>query len=85
MKPSDEHLAQVERLEAEIRSAFAHRRYPADDRIVSENSQEDDDIGKSFCGRDWRDLYFEKLEYHHGDLPFFTTEAYCFYLPAYLT
>ena len=85
MKPSDEHSAQIERLKSEIRSAFAHRRCPGDNRIVSGDSQEYGDIRRSFCGRDWRDLYFEKLEYHHDDMPFFTTEAYCLCLPACLT
>ncbi|NDJ74695.1 MAG: hypothetical protein GYB65_00435 [Chloroflexi bacterium] len=79
--------AETRKLVERIKAAFASCKYPGDDQLVTNTSDEDLEsvqIANAFRGKTWEDISLEMLEYHRGDLIFFTPEAFCHYLPAYL-
>lgn len=70
---------------AQISEAFSQRPYPGDDRII-DNYENLDSINvlRQFKGVRWQDVPARVIDYNYGSLPSFTTEAFCYYLPAYL-
>jgi hypothetical protein len=79
-----------EPIKARVRAAFANGKYPGDDRL--RGSDEGDEpflLEQEFRGKtDWQSLDPVFLD-HAPDgfssaLSFFSDEAFCFYLPAYL-
>jgi hypothetical protein len=68
-----------------IRTAFAERLYPGDDRLCgSEYGDEPAEYALEFSGLDWQTLHPEFLSYHHAALSFFTDEGFACFLPAFL-
>lgn len=76
-----------------IRSAFAHRPYPGDNKIAVTNERYPDyeghQVANFFKGRDWRRVALETLlnEYQgdpHATMSFMFDEGFCYYLPAFL-
>ncbi len=72
----------AEELTQLIEAAFAETAYPGDERLVSESC--DLEVAAAFRGRHWRELPLDMLARYHEALFFFTPEAYCYYLPAFL-
>jgi hypothetical protein len=68
----------------QIRAAFHDRPYPGDDNLVDVDDLEGIDIRRDFKGRRWEEVPPGVIERNHDSLPLFTTEAFCYYLPAYL-
>jgi hypothetical protein len=75
---------QKESLEDQIRSAFEAVEYPGDECLVSENYGEYLDVRRDFRQRHWKAITERMLERNSSSLAFMTTEAFRFYLPAYL-
>ncbi len=74
----------LQRLKEEIEGAFRDIPYPGDDNIAANKRDEYlEDLAK-FKGKHWRDLTFEFLVPFGSHTAFFTTEAFRFYLPAFL-
>jgi hypothetical protein len=70
-----------------IENVFSNLEYPGDENLVYDNSDKYVDVAETkvnFCGKHWRELSIDTINYHRDDLPFFTPEAFCFYLPAFL-
>ena len=80
----------TEVLKQKIRDAFLHGSYPGDSRLRdSYEGEEPDRLEAEFKGKtDWRDLdaqFIDQAPDGYGSaLSFFSAEAFCFYLPAYL-
>jgi uncharacterized protein DUF6714 len=74
-----------EKLIREIEQAFADIEYPGDDKIVPVLNQMDYwRLSNDFKGTDWKAIDPDILVKHVYDLPLLTSEAFRFYLPAYL-
>lgn len=72
-------------VKAEIEKAFADVPYPGDDRIAySTTAFECPEINADFRGKHWKEVPREVLQYHHDDLPLFSSAGCQYYLPAYL-
>jgi len=79
-----EHRKKLKQLKEDIIEAFKDVPYPGDDNIAANKRDEYlEDLAK-FKGKHWRDLTFEFLVPFGSDTVFFTTEAFRFYLPAFL-
>jgi hypothetical protein len=81
-------MTREESLKRQIESAFTDTKYPGDNNIVPYNIDcysEYSEVKDAFLGKDWResspDLILDNS--YHG-FNFFTKEARCFYLPAYM-
>jgi hypothetical protein len=75
------------RLVQDIENAFTNSSYPGDDNLVYDNTTKYWDVYKTkqdFLGKHWKDLSIDTINNHRDDLPAFTIEAFCFYLPAFL-
>lgn len=71
----------------EIEDAFSNTSYPGDDNLVYDNTDLYADVADTktdFLGRHWKELSIDTINRHRDDLPFFTPEAFHFYLPAFL-
>src|SRR5688500_17074375 len=66
-----------------IERAWRDARYPGDDQICTP-TYDDEGVGAYFRGRSWQGHAVSALRYHSVGLSFFTPEAFCYYLPAYL-
>lgn len=72
------------RLEDQIRAAFADASHPGDAGVVAP-TYDDEGVGAAFAGKhDWAALSSEFLDQQAVALAFFSDDALCFYLPAYL-
>ncbi len=72
------------RLVAQIESAFADTPRPKD-REISVPTYDDEGTAAYFRGRSWRSGHtVEALRWHEASLCFFTTEAFRYFLPAYM-
>jgi hypothetical protein len=81
----EERKERLQRLKDEIERAFRDIPYPGDDNIAFNKRDEDLERLAEFKGKHWKDLTFEFLvPSHYSSMTFFTTEAFQFYLPAYL-
>lgn len=75
----------MKKLETQIREAFRDRAYPGDDNLVDGDDLERIDIRRDFKGWRWEKVPPAIIEHNYSSLYFFTPEAFCYYLPAYLT
>jgi len=84
----------AEEIREEIRTAFAERPYPGDDRIALSQpgfpDYEGEAVGRFFRGKDWREITVESiLEDRELDLNafvfFLTADGFVYYLPALLS
>lgn len=66
-----------------IERAWQHSTPPARNRI-STPTYDDEGVAAYFQGRSWQGHDVESLRYHSVGLSFFTAEAFCYYLPAYM-
>jgi hypothetical protein len=76
-------------LMTQIERAFAGVPYPGDDQLCQGagaqlEGTEEANIAAVFRGRHWRDVPLEDLARYSATLSFLTSEAFRFYLPAYL-
>ena len=70
-----------------INEAFSQASYPGDSMLVVNQSGKHPDyqaVYKAFKGKHWRDISIDTLRYHYDDFFLMTSEAYRFYLPAYM-
>lgn len=70
-----------------ISKRFHETAYPGDEHIVYDNSGqilECVDIKAAFHGKAWKKIPWQLLVEQNSGLSFFTPEAFCYYLPAYL-
>ena len=71
-----------------LEDAFKNIVFPGDDKLLAPDSFDDNDIvdfkQDTFWKTDWRLIPEEVIDLNHQSLPFFSPEAYRFYLPAYL-
>lgn len=68
-----------------IESAFAGVSYPGDERITDHKGcLECQEIAAYFRGTSWRDHTIEKLWEHRTALSLFTSEAFHYFLPAFM-
>jgi len=74
----------LQQLKDEIECAFQDIPYPGDDNIAANKRDEYLERLAEFKGKHWKDLTFEFLVPKHSSMIFFTTEAFQFYLPAFL-
>jgi hypothetical protein len=72
-----------ERLIVEIERAFAETPPPDPITVCGSDCPECSDLTREFYGRRWREIDDAKLEANRS-LSFFTPEAFCYFLPAYL-
>lgn len=70
-------------IRAAIHHAWQDSAPPPPDRI-SAPTYDDEGVAAYFCGRTWREHEVAALRYHSVGLSFFTAEAFCYYLPAYM-
>lgn len=83
-QPLIEDAEQRQLIEA-ISAAFNDRAYPGDDRLCgSDYGDEPAEYALEFKGLDWRTLHPEFLAYHYPALSFFTSEAFAYFLPAFM-
>lgn len=78
---------EITQILAVLDSAFGELKAPSDDEIVYDNSGyhlECNEIRAKFRRRHWRDLHAQDLEGEGDALYFFTTEAFRFFLPAFI-
>lgn len=68
---------------AAIHAAWRNSVRPPDNR-VSAPTYDDEGVSAYFAGRPWQGHEVEALRYHSVGLSFFTAEAFCYYLAAYL-
>jgi len=71
-----------EQLKAGIASAFGSVPYPGEGNIAVE-TYDDEGTTEHFRGTRWQDHTVESLQ-NFTVLSFFTPEAFCYYLPAYM-
>ena len=72
----------------QIRSAFSDVEYPGDDGIVPDHVGYDpdvDEVAEALAGKRWQDVTSEDIASLRDGLCFMTSQAFRFYLPAYLT
>src|SRR5688572_8716232 len=72
-----------------VNKAFGNVPYPGDHDIVSSDTLKgnyDDAITvlRFFKGKRWQDINLDELIANRDHLPIFTSEAYRYYLPAYM-
>ena len=70
-----------------VENAFRGMKYPGDNHIVRESNVLIDDREttlKSFKGKHWQEVSLDTLIKNRDHLPWFTPNAYRFYLPAFL-
>jgi hypothetical protein len=69
-----------------IEDVFSNTPYPGDEKLVDYNGDyfERKEIADDFKGKSGQEVQLPTLKYHHQALFFFTPEAYCYYLPAYM-
>jgi hypothetical protein len=67
-----------------IEQAFSDVPYPGDTRITSHGCPECDEIAEYFRGTTWRGHSVDLLRYHSAALSLFTSEAYHYFLPAFM-
>jgi hypothetical protein len=80
-------LASKQELVQALVAAFEDSQSPSDDRIFEPNTAYFFDIDQAigdFAGKHWKQIPIAVLVKHKDNLPFFTPEAYHFYLPAFL-
>jgi hypothetical protein len=70
-------------LRSQIEAAWRDATYPGDDRIATPTYC-DEGIAAYFRGRTWQGHQVAALRYHSEGLSFFTPEAFCYYLAAYM-
>src|SRR5579862_9467777 len=79
----------VQKLVQQVETAFSDVPYPGDDAIVplydnKPHCDECTELAEKFRGKNWQLVPFETLFWERGSLPLFTTEAFRYYLPAFL-
>ncbi|MBC8100889.1 MAG: hypothetical protein H7Y11_15725 [Armatimonadetes bacterium] len=70
-----------------IEMVFEPIKYPGDTLITYTNDPyhlEAVEIAQALQGKHWKSLTNQELRYHAASLSFFTPQAFCFYLPAYM-
>ena len=67
---------------AAIRRAWHASKAPPE--RISEPTYDDEGVTDYFRGRTWEHHAVAALRYHEVGLSFFTVEAFCYYLPAYM-
>jgi hypothetical protein len=81
---SSKWLEQKEVVDA-IQRAFASVKYPGDNNIITNREDlESLEIESLFPGMDWHSLCFDTVFKYRDSLPFLTSVAFGFYLPAYM-
>lgn len=78
---------EIAALERQLEEAFGDLPVPAEDELVYDNSGdhfECNQISARFRGRHWRDLTIEDVTEEPDALAFLTTEAFRFFLPAFI-
>lgn len=70
-------------LAQQISQAFSDSSYPGDDNI-SVPTYDDEGTTEYFKGRKWFGHSVEDLRRHSSSLTFFTNEAFCYFVPAYM-
>jgi hypothetical protein len=78
--------ASVNSVKEKIESAFVDVQFPADNSILRPDSKDEEEI-KDFKGRNWKtwkDIPKDVIDYNHSSLPFFSSSALIFLLPAYM-
>jgi hypothetical protein len=79
-------MIDVDLVRERIESAFVNVRFP-DDKFLFRAGSEDEEELKDFKGNNWRkwqDVPKEIIDYNHCSLPFFSSSALIFLLPAYM-
>lgn len=78
-------MTKEENLKRQVEAAFVDTKYPGDDNIAPSYGGEYGEVKEAFLGKNWQesspDLILDNS--YHG-FNFFTKEARCFYLPAYM-
>jgi hypothetical protein len=72
----------------DIERAFSNVRYPGDENLVYDNTEKYGDVWQTkeaFRGKHWKALSIDILNRHRDNLPVFTAQGFCFYLPAWLS
>ena len=69
-------------LKSQIETAFACVPYPGDHNLTAQG--DDEGVSEYFRRTSWRGHAIPMLRYHSNALSYFTTEAYHYYLPAFL-
>jgi hypothetical protein len=67
-----------------INAAFDDTPYPGDANIVDDIRGEGAMVAEIFCGKHWKELSPEVLFLYRNSIPFFSADAYRFYLPAFM-
>jgi hypothetical protein len=70
-----------------IAETFGQARYPGGSNLVADQSGKHPDyqeVYDAFRGKHWLDVDLDTLRYHYDDFFLMTSEAYRFYLPAYM-
>ena len=69
----------------DVETAFEDRSLPEDDTIVKTPGEHwADNVASSFRGKHWRDVSPALVSEYRISLSLFTSDALCFYLPAFL-
>jgi hypothetical protein len=79
-------MIDVDSVRERIESAFADVRFPKDKLLLHPRSQDEYEI-RDFKGKNWQkwqDVPKEIIDYNHCSLPFFSSSALIFLLPAYM-
>lgn len=82
MKCPDEMSAKIVQ---ETQIAFADIQYPGDDRLVESSGYwELEKLAEQFRGKNWKEVPVTTINRYRFCLSFFTPEAFCYYLPAFI-
>jgi hypothetical protein len=76
-----------EAVKAIIETAFAGVKFPSDENLLRPNSYDESEV-RDFVGKNWQrwqDIPKEVIEHNYSSLPFFSTLALIFLLPAYMS
>jgi hypothetical protein len=73
----------MEDFNADLVHAFP-KGYPPGLQIISHGCDECDQLQVDFVGREWDTITPEAIERHYTDLPLLTSDAFRYFLPAFL-
>ena len=74
----------VENLQAKIEAAFSDVEPPSIGNIIAHDCQECREVERTFRNQNWRNIEPEKIEWAYDKLPLFTSEAFLYFLPAFM-
>jgi hypothetical protein len=77
-------ITPAEQLRQQVTEAFGHVLRPAREDIATHQCSECERLRDDFDAVEWQTAPAALLEEHATDLPLFTPEAWCYFLPAYI-